>query len=89
MAPMRLRAVLAAVFACVLSVTVLAQGIPGTRASVAGRRGWDAIRDGRNQDAADAFAEALGTEPRDPSLHLGAGLSAYLMGRSGEARAAL
>lgn len=57
------------------------QGIPGTRAYTAGRAGWDAIRDGRNQDAAEAFAKAIDAEPRDPSLHLGAGLAAYLLGR--------
>ena len=58
-----------------------AQGIPGTRAYAAGRAGWDAIREGRNQDAAEAFALAIDAEPRDPSLHLGAGLAAYLLGK--------
>jgi tetratricopeptide (TPR) repeat protein len=66
-----------------------AQGIPGTRAFVAGRQGWDAIREGRNQDAADAFAIAIDAEPRDPSLHLGAGLSAYLLGKPTVARQSL
>lgn len=58
-----------------------AQGIPGTRAYAARRAGWDAIRDGRNQEAAEAFALAIDAEPRDPSLHLGAGLAAYLLGK--------
>lgn len=57
------------------------QGIPGTRAHFEGRSGWDAIREGRHQDAADAFGRAINAEPRDPSLHLGAGLAAYLLGR--------
>jgi len=43
--------------------------------------GWQAIREGRNQDAAEAFAIAIDAEPRDPSLHFGAGLTAYLLGR--------
>src|SRR5688572_15331133 len=57
------------------------QGVPGMRAAVPGRAGWDAVREGRNQDAAEAFAIALDAEPRDPSLHFGAGLTAYLLGR--------
>ena len=43
--------------ALALAVTICAtpasaQGIPGTRAHVEGRKGWQAIRDGRHQDAA-------------------------------------
>ena len=60
---------------------VLAQGIPGTRAYVEAQKGWEAIRDGRHQDAAEAFALALDAEPRDPSNHLGSGLAAYLLGQ--------
>ena len=62
------------------------QGIPGTRASVAGRAGWDAIRDGRNEEAATAFAAAIEAEPRDPSLYLGAGLAAQLLGNVAKAK---
>ena len=65
------------------------QGIPGTRAGDAGRAGWDAIRDGRNEDAATAFAAAIEAEPRDPSHYLGAGLAAQLLGDTGKARASL
>jgi tetratricopeptide (TPR) repeat protein len=74
----------AAALVVAMSVSVpvaFAQGIPGTRAYVAARAGWDAVREGRNQDAADAFATGLDAEPRDPSLHLGAGLAAYLLGK--------
>ena len=60
---------------------VLAQGIPGTRAYVEAQKGWEAIRDGRHQDAAEAFALALDAEPRDPSNHFGSGLAAYLLGQ--------
>lgn len=86
---MSLRALTAVVVALALSTALAAQGIPGTRANVAGRKGWDAIRDGRNGDAAAAFAEALAAESRDPSLYLGAGLAAYLLGHSSDARDAL
>ena len=90
---MRLRAArcctLTLVLSMALATTSLAQGIPGTRAGVAGQRGWDAISDGRNEDAATAFAEALAAESRDPSLYLGAGVAAYRLGRTGDARRAL
>jgi tetratricopeptide (TPR) repeat protein len=66
-----------------------AQGVPGTRANAAGRAGWEAVRAGRAADAATAFAEAIDAEPRDPSLHLGAGLAAHLLGKPTEARHAL
>jgi tetratricopeptide (TPR) repeat protein len=68
---------------------LLAQGLPGTRAAAAGRAGWEAIRAGRNQDAAAAFAEAIAAEPRDPSLYLGAGLAAHLLGQPTQARQSL
>ena len=55
--------------------------VPGTRAYLEGRKGWEALRDSRHQDAAAAFAAALDAEPRDPSLHLGAGMAAYLLGQ--------
>ena len=47
------------------------------------------LRAGRAADAARAFADALHAEPRDPSLHLGAGLAAHLLGQSTAARHAL
>lgn len=72
-----------------LAASAFAQGIPGSRAYVAGQAGWAAIRDGRNQDAADAFAVAVAAEPRDPSLHLGVGLAAFLLGQAGAAQQAL
>lgn len=71
-----------------LAVAASAQ-IPGTRAAEAARAGWDAIRAGRAQQAADAFARAIEADPRDPSLHLGAGLAAYLLARPTAARHAL
>jgi len=66
-----------------------AQAIPGTPAHAAGQSGWTALRDGRHQDAAAAFATATDAEPRDPSLHLGAGLAAFLLGQPTAARHSL
>jgi len=51
--------------------------------------GWAALRAGRNQEAAEAFAAAIAAEPRDPSLHLGAGLAAFLLGQTTTARHSL
>jgi hypothetical protein len=87
---MTMRRLAGALLAVLLSAApVLAQGLPGSRANVQAQAGWDAIRDGRHQQAADAFAAALVAEPREPSLHLGAGLAAYLMGDTAGAQQAL
>lgn len=59
------------------------------RSQAAARAGWDAIREGRILEAADAFDRAIDAEPRDPSLHLGAGLTAFLLGRSATAQQSL
>lgn len=58
-------------------------------AVAAAQTGWAALRDGRNQDAAAAFARAIDAEPRDPSLHLGAGLASFLLGQPTPARHSL
>ena len=79
-----IRVVTAALLTTLLSGASLygsPQGIPGTRAYMEGRKGWDAIRERRHEDAAAAFAAALDIEPRDPTLHLGAGLAAHLLGQ--------
>jgi tetratricopeptide (TPR) repeat protein len=71
----------------VLSVSsAAAQGIPGSRAFVQSQAGWNALSEGRHQDALNAFEAAIVSEPRDPSLHVGAGLAAYLMGQLGAAQ---
>jgi hypothetical protein len=67
----------------------MAQARGAADALVAARAGWDAIRDARHQDAADAFAAAIDAEPRDPSVHLGAGVAAFLLGQPTAARHAL
>ena len=83
------RFTLGAVGLLIFATSVLAQGVPGTRAAAAGRAGWEAIRTGRSQEAAAAFAEAISAEPRDPSLYLGAGLAAHLLGQATKARQSL
>jgi len=76
-----------------LTATVLALvsaiAAPAVAQLANGRAGWDAIRDGRIEDAAVAFAESIRQQPRDPSLHLGAGLAAQLLGDTARARASL
>ena len=71
------------------SATVYGSPQIPSRAAVEGRKGWDAIRDRRNADAAAAFAAALDAEPRDPTLHLGAGFAAHLLGQPTAAQHAL
>lgn len=50
------------------------------------RAGWDALNAGKPDDAAAAFTEALRGAPREPSVLLGAGLAAHLLGHQDEAR---
>lgn len=77
-----------AVVVVLVAGPVFAQGAPG-RAAVAAHEGWAAIRAGRSQAAAVAFADALAADPREPSLHLGAGLAAHLLGQTTRARQSL
>src|SRR6266850_1407529 len=86
---MRLPPLAALLIALGMASGALAQGVPGTRAGDAARAGWNAIRDGRNEEAAAGFAAAIEAEPRDPALYLGAGLAAQLLGDSGKARESL
>lgn len=83
----RAAALLLAVFAW--TSPLRAQVVPGTPAHAAGQAGWAALREGRHEDAAAAFARALDAESRDPSLHLGAGLAAFLLGQPTTAQHAL
>src|SRR5688500_19308384 len=50
------------------------------------RAGWDALNAGKAQEAADAFGEALKGAPEEPSVLLGAGVSAHLLGQADAAR---
>jgi Tetratricopeptide repeat len=82
------RALAAALLLVPLVTAAAAQVMPGG-GSLQGEAGWDALRGGRHQEAADAFAAALVTAPKDPALHVGAGLAAYLTGRMAEAQQSL
>jgi tetratricopeptide (TPR) repeat protein len=83
---LRLGAVLVAL---TTSGTAFAQQVAQKDAGKTARSGWSAIRDGRNEDAAAAFAAAIEAEPRNPSLYLGAGLAAQLLGIANQARESL
>src|SRR5262245_9380140 len=50
------------------------------------RTAWDALNSGQLQEAAAAFDEALRSGPQQPSLLLGAGLVARLLGHNDDAR---
>ena len=75
--------------AALMCAVTVAQGLHGSQAAASARAGWDAIRAGRAADAAAAFADAIAAEPRDPALHLGAGLASHLLGQATAARHAL
>lgn len=51
--------------------------------------GWEAVRGGHAQAAADAFREAIALDPTNARLHMGAGTAAFLLRRDEEARAEL
>ncbi len=57
-----------------------------TSGSRAAESGWNALEDGDADKAAAAFNQALGEDPQDPTLHLGAGVAAHLLGRDAVAR---
>jgi tetratricopeptide (TPR) repeat protein len=48
--------------------------------------GWDAIKERRYGDAKDAFTEAAKLEPNEPSLLLGGGFAAFMLGETNNAR---
>jgi tetratricopeptide (TPR) repeat protein len=66
---------------------VFAQADP--RAALLERAGWQALASGRAREAADAFREALATDPRSARLHLGAAAAAFVERRDADARDAL
>src|SRR5258705_6223872 len=72
---------LLAAFACAMAMSAAAFA-----QAAAGGAGWNAMREARNEHAAVALADALRAEPRNPSLYLGAGLAAQLLGDTAKAR---
>jgi tetratricopeptide (TPR) repeat protein len=53
------------------------------------RAGWEALARNQAREAAAAFREAIGRDPKNAELHLGAGTAAFLERRDQDARAAL
>ena len=51
--------------------------------------GWNALKAGRAQVAADSFKAAIALDPKNPRLHFGAGVAAYVQRRDADAKAAL
>jgi tetratricopeptide (TPR) repeat protein len=56
------------------------------RGALLERTGWDAITAGQGAAAAKAFREALAADPKNPRLHLGAGMAATLERRDEDAK---
>jgi tetratricopeptide (TPR) repeat protein len=84
------RAIMGTVYQVIPLVLAIALGVaPAAQRSTPaqhGRAGWDALDAGKPQAAAAAFEEALKRAPQEPSVLLGAGLSAHLLGRADDAR---
>ena len=74
-----------AIVALCLSASAFAQISP---IEILEKRGWDALADGRTRDAADAFRQAIASDPKNARLHLGAGVSAFLEHRDADAKRA-
>jgi tetratricopeptide (TPR) repeat protein len=51
--------------------------------------GWQALQEGDGERAAAVFRETLTRNPRDPTLHFGAGVAAHLLGRESDAMTSL
>jgi tetratricopeptide (TPR) repeat protein len=59
------------------------------RSALLERAGWDAVAAGQTDVAAEAFRQALTTDPRNAQLHLGIATVAFLQHRDDEARSAV
>jgi tetratricopeptide (TPR) repeat protein len=80
-----MRLVVGLSLALLLGVGV-AHASPQVSAAQQARAGWDAVNAGKPHEAAARFAEALRGAPDEPSVLLGAGLAAHLLGQPDEAR---
>jgi len=77
----------AALLLALVSSPAAAQADP--RSALLERAGWDAIAAGQPHAAAEAFRQALASDPGNPQLYLGAGTAAYLERRNDAAKEAL
>lgn len=67
------------------SIPLHAQAPAAARAEA----GWQALQAGDGDRAATVFREALTQDPRDPTLHFGAGIAAHLLGHETDAMQSL
>jgi tetratricopeptide (TPR) repeat protein len=74
-------------FACLTALApVVFAGQSDPRTALLARAGFDALNRGQAHAAAEAFREALGADPKNAQLHLGAGMAAALEHRDDDAR---
>src|SRR5947207_11933248 len=59
------------------------------RTALLEKAGWEALTAGEAHQAAETFRAALAADPRNPQLHLGAGVAAFLERRDSDARVEL
>ena len=83
-------------WALLIGVTCLISVLPGPslaqttpHSAIFEQAAWKALEAGQPDSAANAFREALTSDPRNPRLHLGLATAAYVLRRDSEARAAL
>src|SRR5258705_13324475 len=78
------RTALALLLALLAGIGPAAQIDP--RAALLERGAWEALNAGRARAAAEAFREALASDPKNARLHLGAGMAAALERRDQDAK---
>jgi tetratricopeptide (TPR) repeat protein len=88
---MMLKTLLTAVFGVLMVSAALptASAMVQSGADRSAEAGWQALQAGDGDRAAAVFREALERNPRDPALHLGAGLASHLLGRETDATQSL
>src|SRR5687768_15554115 len=69
------------------SMPAVAQTSP--KAAMLEQEGWQALKAGDTQAAANAFREAITLDPKNPALRLGAGTAAFLQRRDAAAKESL
>ena len=70
-----------------LSGAVAAQApLPKPKAIAAAQKGWAAIRDGKHEEAARAFMDAILEDSQNANHQMGAGQAAYLLGNASDAQ---
>ena len=73
-----------------LAVSAVASAQDRSRDSAASAQSaWAAVQERRFGDALDAFTRASESRPNDPTLHLGAGVAAFMLGQDVTARVSL